>query len=163
MLLFKPVTSDDFPLLLGWLAKPHVKEWWDDGDDTLEKVAQHYGAPSATTKRFIIIQHDALGTRGEHAVGYLQYYLLADNGAGIDVFIGEEHLLGKGLGPQIIHAFLELLVTHHNPAYILVDPSPSNERAIRCYEKIGFRYDATVATNDGKQAYLMKINMRSTA
>jgi len=156
------VTSDDFPLLLAWLAKDHVKEWWDDGDDTLEKVAQHYGTSSTTTKRFIIIQRDAAGTTGEHAVGYIQYYLLADNGAGIDLFIGEEHLLGQGLGPQIIHAFLELLVTHHNPTYILINPSPTNKRAIRCYEKAGFRYADTVVTNNGKQAYLMKIDMRST-
>ena len=42
MLRFRPLTPDDFPLMLEWLSKEHVKEWWDDGEDTIEKVADNY-------------------------------------------------------------------------------------------------------------------------
>lgn len=37
MLKFRFFTTDDLPLMLEWLSKEHVKEWWNDGDDTLEK------------------------------------------------------------------------------------------------------------------------------
>jgi RimJ/RimL family protein N-acetyltransferase len=44
------LSDTDFPLLLAWLAKSHVKQWWDDGDDTLEKVGfqfdPHLAAPT---------------------------------------------------------------------------------------------------------------------
>ncbi len=32
-----------FLWLLRWLSEENVKEWWNDEDDTLEKVALHYG------------------------------------------------------------------------------------------------------------------------
>jgi len=44
MLSFRPLLPADFPLLLAWLSRPHVKEWWDDGEDTLEKVARTTGS-----------------------------------------------------------------------------------------------------------------------
>jgi hypothetical protein len=37
MFRFRPLTSGDFPLLLEWLSKEHVRQCWHDGDDTLEK------------------------------------------------------------------------------------------------------------------------------
>lgn len=58
----RPLTDADFPLLLAWLAKPHVKAWWDDGDDTLEKVELHDGDQSATNERFILLYQDESAT-----------------------------------------------------------------------------------------------------
>jgi hypothetical protein len=43
-------------LLLTWLSNEHVKQWWNDGDDTLEKVALHYGAEKPDVARFIIFR-----------------------------------------------------------------------------------------------------------
>lgn len=43
MFRFRKITGEDFPQMLEWLSKEHIKQWWDDGDDTLEKVALHYG------------------------------------------------------------------------------------------------------------------------
>ncbi len=59
---FRPLTDADHPLLRDWLQRPHVKEWWDDGDNTLAKVAQHYSRDPGRTKRFFL-QIDGGGFR----------------------------------------------------------------------------------------------------
>lgn len=54
ILSFRPLIEADYPTLLEWLQRPHIKKWWDDGDDTLEKVVEHYAAED-DTKRFILL------------------------------------------------------------------------------------------------------------
>ncbi|MDM4436862.1 GNAT family N-acetyltransferase, partial [Klebsiella oxytoca] len=39
---------------------------------------------------------------------------------------------------------------------IQTDPSPSNLRAIRCYEKAGFERQGTVTTPDGPAVYMVQ-------
>ena len=68
MIRFRPIYSNDLALILEWLQRPHVKEWWDDGDDTIEKVAAHYLSDAEMTKRFIVRSFD-----GRDA-GYFQYH-----------------------------------------------------------------------------------------
>jgi RimJ/RimL family protein N-acetyltransferase len=155
-LSFRPLTPDDYPLLLDWLQRPHVKEWWDDGDDTLEKVAAHYSDPDA--ERFILLSQEAGGTDAARPIGYFQSYLEDEGVVGIDQFIGEADLLNRGLGTAAVRAFLQLVIARQNPRRIILDPEPENARAIRCYEKAGFRHYETVLTEDGKRAYMMKID-----
>jgi hypothetical protein len=83
MFEFKPLGADDFPLLLRWLSKEHVKEWWHDGDDTLEKVALHYGEDDGTA-RFVLLETDK--EKGK-PIGYFQYYFDEIGSIGIDQFI----------------------------------------------------------------------------
>jgi RimJ/RimL family protein N-acetyltransferase len=154
-LRFRPLTPEDYPLLLDWLQRPHVKEWWDDGDDTLEKVAEHYSDPDA--ERFILLYRDPAAPAAR-PIGYLQYYLEDEGVVGIDQFIGEAELLNRGLGTAAVRAFLQLVIARENPCRIILDPEPENARAIRCYEKAGFRHYETVPTEDGKLAYMMKID-----
>lgn len=152
MLTFKPLTSADYPLLLDWLQRPHVKQWWNDGDDTLEKVAAHYG--NDEHPRFLMLH-------GGQPIGYIQYYFqyyfLEDGAAGIDLFIGEEQFLNRGVGTAAMRDFIDLIVERHNPPYLIIDPSPDNQRAIRCYEKVGFRYYATETNDEGQTAYMMRL------
>jgi RimJ/RimL family protein N-acetyltransferase len=159
VLYFRPLAPTDYPLLLDWLARPHVKEWWDDGDDTLEKVALHYEEADGDeqVERFILMWTRADGAEAE-PIGYFQWYLLSDGSAGIDQFIGEEHLLNHGIGTQAIRQFLAMLIARHEPRRFIIDPDPRNRRAIRCYEKAGFRYYETLTLEDGSQAYMMAID-----
>ena len=55
----------------------------------------------------------------------------------LDVFILDPELLGQGLGTRMIRQFIQEL-----PAVvtdILIDPEKTNTRAVRVYEKVGFR------------------------
>lgn len=156
-LTLRLLTAADFPLLLAWLEKPHVKAWWDDGDDTLEKVAHHYRDQSPTHERFILLQHDPAAGVEPRPIGYLQYELDPAGCVSIDQFIGEEELLSQGIGTQAIKLLLDYIDTRHTPRMVTVDPHPDNLRAIRCYEKVGFQYDATLPLPGSGPAYMMKL------
>lgn len=157
MIRLRPMTHDDFPLILSWLAKPHVKEWWDDGDDTIEKVTNHYGDQSLTNERFILLYHDNVQSESEQPIGYLQYEIGEMGIASIDQFIGEEALIDRGIGTAAIRLMLAYLRQHHRISVVTVDPSPANRRAIRCYEKVGFHHDETLSSPTGGEAYMMSI------
>ncbi len=141
--------------MLKWLSKDHVKQWWDDGDDTLEKVVSHYGGESGDVVRFILFERDE---DGEKPIGYFQYYFAPDGSIGIDQFIGEEDRINKGVGEKAIRMFIELIMERHKPTRIILDPSPDNKRAIRCYEKLGFKHYATEKTGDGHWGYMMRLD-----
>ena len=57
---------------------------------------------------------------------------------GIDQSLANASQLGKGLGTKLVRALVELLFNDPEVTKIQTDPSPSNLRAIRCYEKAGF-------------------------
>ncbi len=155
MLKFRLITFDDFPLMLEWLSKDHVKQWWNDGDDTLERVASHYEAESSDVVRFILVETDE---DDEKPIGYFQYYFVSDGSIGIDQFIGEEDYINRGVGEKAIRMFIELIMEQRKPARIILDPSPDNKRAIRCYEKVGFKHYATEKTGDGHWGYMMRLD-----
>lgn len=157
MLSFRPLRVTEFPLLLTWLSKDHVKQWWNGGDDTLEKVALHYGAEEPDLARFILVE----STEGrERPIGYFQYCILSKEIIGIAQFIGEAGRINQGIGAAAITLFLEMIITKHKPQRITLDPHPENKRAIRCYEKVGFVYQATELTDGGEVAYIMNFNCR---
>jgi len=40
---FRRLTRDDFPVLAGWLAEPHVARWWNHDVDA-EALERDFGA-----------------------------------------------------------------------------------------------------------------------
>ncbi len=57
---------------------------------------------------------------------------------GIDLVIGPPALTGIGHGPAIVTQFTEALFEEGAPR-VIADPHPDNGRAVRAYEKAGFR------------------------
>ncbi len=131
MIRFRPICSDDLALILEWLQRPHVKEWWDDGDDTIDKVAAHYLSDAEMTKRFIV------EFEGRDA-GYFQYHCYNPRHIGVDQFLADEAQLSQGIGTSCLQAFLDMIRKASTSSIVSVDPHPANKRAIRCYEKCGF-------------------------
>jgi RimJ/RimL family protein N-acetyltransferase len=149
---FRKLENSDFQILFAWLREPHVTEWWDDGDDTIEKVKSHYSRDMDTVFRFIL-QSDS-----GNPIGYFQFYLEQDNVVGIEQFIGDGSLLNMGVGTRAVKGFLEMILKNHYPKTIVVDPDPSNKRAIRCYQKAGFVFQEIKIGIDGQEAYIMKMD-----
>lgn len=75
---------------------------------------------------------------------------------GIDLSLANASQLGKGLGTKLVRALVELLFNDPEVTKIQTDPSPSNLRAIRCYEKAGFERQGTVTTPDGPAVYMVQ-------
>ena len=131
------------PLLAGWLTEPHVARWWDDPVKGLKSIEGHID--SISVEPFIVELNGK-------PIGYIQSYdpHLEDGHPyqdqptgtlGIDQFIGPAELIGKGHGPRLIEAFVELLF-EEGAIRVIIDPDPANAAAIRAYEKAGFeRFD----------------------
>jgi aminoglycoside 6'-N-acetyltransferase len=137
---FRAVTSKDLPMLARWLKEPHLAEWWGDPAVSLSEIED---AMEDIATEPLIVEID-----GE-PIAYLQSYdphLEEDHPyqdqptgtLGIDISIGRPDLVGKGLGSAIIRQFAEMLFEEGCPR-IIIDPDPANARAIRAYEKAGFR------------------------
>jgi aminoglycoside 6'-N-acetyltransferase len=138
---FRAVTEDDLPMLSAWLAEPHVAEWWNDGPGTA--LAEIVEAMDSDSTEPLVVELDG------KPIGYVQSYdpHLEDDHPyqdqpfgtlGIDVTIGVPELVGIGHGSRLVRAFVEILFEEGCPR-VIIDPHPGNGRAIRAYEKAGFR------------------------
>lgn len=137
---FIPVEPRHLNMISQWLAEPHVAQWWnEDPEKELADIADHMD--SISVEPFIIML-------GDEPIGYLQTYdpHLEDDHPyqdqpggtiGMDLFIGEPDLIGKGHGARLIDEFVSLLFEEGVPRMI-IDPDPANKQAIRAYEKAGF-------------------------
>jgi RimJ/RimL family protein N-acetyltransferase len=152
MISFRKLEETDFETLFNWLQQSHVKEWWDDGDDTIEKVRMHYSSDADVVTRFVLLSDT------KHPIGYFQFYIEASDVIGIDQFIGEVSLINRGLGTNAVKPFVQLIQDSNQLKTIIVDPETENHRAIRCYEKAGFRFEKLGIGEDGKQAYFMRMD-----
>jgi RimJ/RimL family protein N-acetyltransferase len=144
---FRPFVSDDLPLMRRWLEMPHMRAWWGDPDAELGYIRDMIEGRD-TTQPFIF-SVDGKPT------GYIQYWFighhqnetwiadhpwlaeLPSDAVGVDLSIGEPHLLSQGIGSGALSNFAEFLIEDHPT--IIIDPDPANKRAVRAYEKAGFR------------------------
>jgi RimJ/RimL family protein N-acetyltransferase len=150
-----------------WHHAPHVARWWHEGTVTLDEVSEEYSAyieGREPVEPYLILYED-------RPIGYIQSYTVSDdeeyerlvgieNSAGVDLLIGEEGLLYKGLGPLVIRLFLEEVVfAEVGIGLCIIDPHPENTAAIKAYEKVGFEYFGSAETSEGP-VYLMKLSRR---
>ena len=64
-------------------------------------------------------------------------------------------MIGRGHGSAFVRAFADGLLASGTPR-VVTDPDPANTRAIRAYEKAGFRRDRLVETPDGPALLMMR-------
>jgi aminoglycoside 6'-N-acetyltransferase len=153
---FRPMTSDDLPLIQRWLALPHVREWWGDPLEQYALVSGDLDEPAMDQFIFSI-------TGGP--LGYLQCYDLTawntgfgpqpSGTRGIDLFIGEPEMIGCGHGSALIRRFVDDLLANGAPR-IITDPDPANRRAVRAYERAGFQKGRMVDTPDGPALLMVR-------
>jgi aminoglycoside 6'-N-acetyltransferase len=153
---FRPMSADDLPTIRRWLETPHVSEWWFDPAEQFELVTGDLGHPDMA--QFIV------ATDGRE-FAYLQCYNLCawnsgfgpqpEGTRGLDQFIGEADMLGRGHGSAFVRAFADRLLAS-GTARVVTDPDPVNTRAIRAYEKAGFRRERLVETPDGTALLMVR-------
>lgn len=135
----KPLAEDDLPLVAGWLARPHVRQWWG-GPAAFDEIAYLIG--SDDEKGFVIVAD------GKPA-GFIQAYNCyaqpdpvrdtkdPPETWGLDLFVGEEAMLRRGVASAAIGALIEVL-RRGNCARLIIDPREDNVAAVALYEKVGF-------------------------
>ncbi|MCH9612162.1 MAG: hypothetical protein S4CHLAM102_06460 [Chlamydiia bacterium] len=128
---FSHLTKEYLPLLKSWFQKPHVAEYWHGQglQNTLTSIDQFLTSEEAPFTHWIAFHENT-------PFGYLITAPYESNGLSVDLLIGDERFLGKGLGTQMIPELITAHFSHIHDIYI--DPSLSNSRAIHVYEKVGF-------------------------
>jgi RimJ/RimL family protein N-acetyltransferase/aminoglycoside phosphotransferase (APT) family kinase protein len=142
---FRPLRKDDFLRLARWQARPHVARWWREPDD-LVTIAEKY-TPSVEGRdptEVFVIEFDGA------PVGLIQRYRMADHpdwvaavgfggAAGIDYYLGEEDLIGRGIGSRAIATFArETLTRYPDVPLVIAAPQQANVASWRALEKAGF-------------------------
>jgi aminoglycoside 6'-N-acetyltransferase len=153
------LARSDLPLLAEWLGRPHVGRWWPTPSD-LDAVAAEYGPMidgSDPTEGFIVVRNvegQGNGPGQEQAFGFLQRYRLDDDpdwlralavafddgpATGIDYLIGDQALIGRGLGRQMIAAFVDLAWERYpDITAVVVAVDQGNEASWRALEGTDF-------------------------
>lgn len=143
---FRPLRRDDFPLVCMWRARPHVRQWWGDPPD-LDAVEAEWGpcidGDSRTSVTMVLV--------GGRPAGVVQAYRVDDSpedaarvafadAVGLDVFLGELDLVGRGIGTRVVDRFVTELITDLYPdaKCVVADPDVRNAASCRAFEKAGF-------------------------
>jgi aminoglycoside 6'-N-acetyltransferase len=153
---FRPMISADLAMVRGWLETPDVARWWGQPDQQCALVSGDLDHPDID--QFIVVLAD-------RPFGYIQCYALSAWNAGlgshpphtrgIDQFIGEPELIGRGHGSGFIRQFVDTVLTSGIPR-VVTDPDPENGRAVRAYAKAGFQRDRLVDTPDGPALLMVR-------
>ena len=128
----------DYECMAKWLTDVRVLEFFEGRDNPfpLARVIEEY-APrvllaEANTPCFLLYR--------AAPIGYIQYYPVDDSGVfGMDQFIGEPEFWNQGIGTRAVALLLSYLFDVRGVKAVVIDPHVDNLRAVRCYEKCGFR------------------------
>ena len=153
-----------------WLLRPHVRRWYDDvptrtyPDDTIARYRRAIRGDAPTHRYVIKLDGRPIGEIQSYRIDdhpeYAAQVALSRSAFGIDLFIGEPELIGRGHGPSLIRAFLRAVAfPRYGVDLCVIGPTASNVAAIRSYEKAGFRFLKTYLEPDSREQehYLMEL------
>ncbi len=147
-LKIRTLTEKDFPILYKWLIDERVLEFYGGRDKkyTLETIKEHYTEPWEDKVIRVIIEYQG------KPIGYGQIYKMYDElyedyhypksdeiVYGMDQFIGKPDYWSKGIGTRYIKMIFEFLKKERSANAVIIDPHQNNSRAIKSYQKAGFR------------------------
>lgn len=138
-LTFRLATLDDVSTLRAWDEKPHVIE--SDPNDDWQWEEELRRSPPWREQWIALL--------GDRPLGFIQiidpaledsHYWgdVAPGHRAIDLWIGEEDLLGQGHGTRMMQFAIDRCFAAPEVRAILIDPLASNTRAHRFYERLGF-------------------------
>ena len=154
----RAATVDDIPILEAWDREEHVIA--SDPNDEWQWYALLSHAHE--WQELLIAEID------QHPIGFVQIidpaleesHYWGDITKGyraIDIWIGDITNTGKGYGKQMMKLALERCYKNAAVNAVLIDPLATNTRAIRFYERLGFKFieDRKFGEDDCK-VYVMR-------
>ncbi|WP_404450209.1 GNAT family N-acetyltransferase [Sutcliffiella horikoshii] len=132
--------------LLKWLCEPKVLEFYEGRDKTFnfeDIISKFFNRNDEVSRCMVVYQ-------GKN-IGYIQYYPINKDSStladyyemkkvyGLDQFIGDTEYWNKGIGTLHISSMVSYLLNQRGANRLVMDPMIFNGRAIKCYEKTGFK------------------------
>jgi aminoglycoside 6'-N-acetyltransferase len=125
----REVSPGDISVLNELLQHPDVREWWTDYDE--DKLREEVADPS----------HEVFTIEVDGAPAGLLEVTEEDDpdyrNVALDIFLGAPYH-GQGLGAEALRMMLRRMFEkgHHRAT---IDPAVDNVKAIRSYERVGFK------------------------
>ena len=143
--------AEDYELLVTWRNRPHVREWWDPDEPpvtasaVIEELRPLMEGSDPTVACIIEV--------GGTPVGYLQFYPWDAEGAylaevgiavparawGLDILIGEEANLDRGIGSRTVRLISDHLFAERGATAMALATEAGNARAQAAYRRAGMR------------------------
>ncbi len=145
----RPIERDDLPRFVKWFGDPEVRrhlavylpfsqaeeERWFEGH--LERQRQQEEVVLAIET----LDGVHIGSIGLHRINW------KDRNAELGIIVGEKAYWDQGFGTVAIRTLLRFAFREMNLHRIYLCVDADNVRAIRCYEKAGFRLEGTLRDN----------------
>jgi aminoglycoside 6'-N-acetyltransferase len=164
---FRRMTANDLPLFDDWVHRPHVAAWWHPDETTIPETLDAIEGREPSDHHLIVVDGSP--------VGMIQTYLVSDypewdeilavgeGVAGVDLLIGEPDRIGRGLGPEVLRAFLhDVVFAQAGTRACVAGVEPGNTRSLRAFEKAGFEFVRDYE-EDGRPHRLLRLDRSSLA
>ncbi|MBD0337904.1 MAG: GNAT family N-acetyltransferase [Thermoleophilia bacterium] len=129
--VLRPLEHGDIPGLVEIGRQPAVSRWW--AGITEEKLTAKAEGRDEVSALAVLVDGEVAGMIQYHEEDHPEY-----ESAGIDIFLSEE-VHGQGVGTDAVRTLARWLVHERGHHRLTIDPAVENARAIRAYEKAGFR------------------------
>ena len=126
----RPLAESDFPALDAIVREPSVASWWPmaPGASIRDDLFAEGTVPFA-----IEVDGVVAGTVTHEEEATLSY-----RHARVDIMLGTAYQ-DLGLGTEVLRAVVRYLIGERGHHRVTIDPAVANVRAIRAYEKVGFK------------------------
>ena len=130
--VLRPLEEGDANRIVELGSDPEVERWWRGltHGHVLEKAR---GEDEGVAVFAIVVAGEVAGMIQYHEEAEEEY-----RSAGIDLFLGAPYH-GRGLGTDAVRTMARHLFEDRGHHRLTIYPAAHNERAIRCYEKVGFQ------------------------
>ena len=148
---FRPLARADFPLMRRWLEEPLVKRWWnhETSDAALEKdFGPGIGTVDPAELFLALVEDVPFGFIQRYPIAAYPDYVeelapLVEPGPGalsVDYLIGEPGSRGRGMGAEMIAAFVAgSWAAYPDATEVVVPVAAGNVASWRALERAGFR------------------------
>ncbi len=157
--LLRPMTEDDWDILLKWNNDPDVLYFSESADVTshsLEQVQQIYRGVSRNAFCFIIeVDGRPIGEcwlQRMNLERVLEKYPGQDCRR-IDLTIGEKHLWGHGFGTDVIRTLTKFGFEGERADMIFgCDIADYNPRSLKAFQRVGYKVETKIKQPPGRKA-----------
>ncbi len=154
----RPVQVEDFQKIVEWTNYPEIQSYCEGDYPTSLEECDDWHRRSRSNRyqeRFAIsFKNNIIGDIE------LDQITWRSGDAELRIRIGEQALWDRGLGTDAITCLLVHAFMHMNLNRIYLKVYVDNLRAIRCYQKVGFRKEGRLRRNNPEVAFREIILMR---
>lgn len=133
-----PINPEDYKIYTKWINDPDVSRNIGSNHQnfSLTKEKEFLEIICKNDTNFAIIAKDSgllIGNIGTHTIHEV------NRNCEIGIFIGDSEYRGKGYGSEALSIFMDHMFNQINMNSISLLAFEYNKRAIKCYEKLGFK------------------------